>query len=93
MGRQLLGAFFFLAKDKNPILLPLPLLTFLWIAINRARFEYSITNERVIACKGILGRHTAEIENEHIVTMNINQSFPQRLLKIGDIEFTAASGR
>lgn len=46
----------------------------------------------MIACKGILGRHTAEIENEHIVTMNINQSFAQRLLKIGDIEFTAASG-
>ncbi len=49
-----------------------------------------ITDQRVILRKGLLSKHTTEIEHNDIKNIQVNQSFIQRLLGAGKLSVSSA---
>jgi len=64
-----------------------PLVAFLL----RLRYEYTITNQRIIARCGLIARNTQELALHHIRAINVHQSIADRILGIGRIEITSAA--
>lgn len=56
------------------------------------QWRYSIEDGAISSTKGIFGRHSRSINVEDVRNVNVNQSFVQRLLRIGDVEFSSAGG-
>ena len=52
---------------------------------------YNLTNYRVVERKGLIARHTAEIDLDEIVLFNVHQSIWERLLCLGKIDMMSAS--
>ncbi|MHC5028895.1 MAG: PH domain-containing protein [Planctomycetota bacterium] len=50
-----------------------------------------ITNKRTIRHEGIVTRHTTEVLHDHVRSVDIEQSFIQRLLGIGKIGISSAA--
>lgn len=57
----------------------------------RARYLFTITDDRVIARKGLIGRDTNEMKIRHIRSMHIKQSPIERILGIGSLTTISAS--
>jgi membrane protein YdbS with pleckstrin-like domain len=49
-----------------------------------------ITNKRIIATRGIFSRATSEVPHEKIQNIQVNQTFVQRLMKIGTVGISSA---
>ena len=56
------------------------------IMIGRKETVYTITTKRVITRKGILTESTHEISMKDICSLNLNQSFIERVLDLGHIK-------
>lgn len=73
-------------------LIPIPLALF-WIlcqwVISR-KTSITITNKRSILRHGILARNTNEILHSHVQNVQIEQSFRERLFKVGTISISSA---
>jgi uncharacterized membrane protein YdbT with pleckstrin-like domain len=58
--------------------------------IRRIQTTYSITNQRLTIQTGILSRDVHQTRLERIQNVNSRQSLPERLLRIGTVEFDTA---
>lgn len=59
--------------------------------VKRMGTEYTITNRRLHIRRGILNRTTEETRIERIQNANTSQSFLERMLKVGTVDFDVAS--
>lgn len=59
--------------------------------LKRFATEYTITTRRLHIRRGILNRTTEETRVERIQNANTSQSFLQRMLKVGTVDFDVAS--
>jgi putative membrane protein len=89
------------------IIAPLPGGTFRWIGLSaillllvvaiagleRARTFYAASTERVVVRRGILSRHLQSTSFERVQNVNLEQTFFDRLLGVGAVDFdTAGTG-
>ena len=72
------------------ILYGLGLLIIFYILYDRSSREYVVTNRRVRARRGLLTRHTSEIDVEDIRDIQVHQSLWQRIIGTGDVFFGSA---
>jgi uncharacterized membrane protein YdbT with pleckstrin-like domain len=93
-GLLLLGSLTmaFLYPAWGIYLLIIPVIMFGAIYIARHTNHFTVTNQRIICRSGILSKRSVEIDIRDIRTINVTQSMGQRLLRIGDLEFSTASG-
>ena len=61
------------------------LLTLLVAAVRRWTTEIAVTDRRVIFKRGLIRRHTIEMNMDKVETVDVNQSLAGRLLGYGDI--------
>lgn len=62
------------------------------IGLLRLSNLYILTNHRAISRKGFFSRHHDEVEVRDIRNITIDQTFLQRLMKVGDIGLSSAGG-
>ena len=67
-------------------------LTLLVGFIKRWATTYSITTRRLNIKRGIVSREIQETRLERVQNVNYNQSIPQRMLQVGDVDFDTAAG-
>lgn len=60
--------------------------------LKRLQTTYSITNQRLTIQSGLLSRELHETRLERVQNVNVRQSLPERLLRIGDVDFDTAAG-
>lgn len=72
--------------------IPISVIMVMYVAIDIYQYRYRVSNQRITVSKGIFSKKTYEIDINDIRSINVSQSFMQRLLKIGDLEFTTAAG-
>jgi uncharacterized membrane protein YdbT with pleckstrin-like domain len=60
--------------------------------ITRLQTTYSITNQRLTIQTGLLSREMHETRLERVQNVNLRQSLPERLLRIGTVDFDTAAG-
>ncbi len=63
-----------------------------WIGLLRLSNLYILTDHRAISRKGFFSRHHDEVEVRDIRNITIDQTFFQRLVKVGDIGLSSAGG-
>lgn len=61
--------------------------------VKRLSTRYSITDRRLRIQRGILSRHIEEARVERLQNYSIRQSFVDRILRVGTIDFDTASGQ
>lgn len=67
--------------------LVIPIAVVLW---KRAALTLRVTEDKVILDRGVLSKHTKEIFISDIRTIDVRQSFLQRIFNIGDIMIATA---
>lgn len=60
--------------------------------IRRIRITYTITNQRLTIDLGLLSREVHETRLERVQNVNSTQTVPQRMLRIGVVDFDTAAG-
>src|SRR4029079_18800371 len=60
--------------------------------IKRITTHYTITTRRLHIKRGIISREIQETRLERVQNVNYDQSFVQRLLQVGDVDFDTAAG-
>ena len=63
-----------------------------WAFFKKLFMRYSIRFDAVEAEEGLLSRRSSEIRIRDIRNITVEQTFAQRLLKIGDVAFSSAAG-
>jgi uncharacterized membrane protein YdbT with pleckstrin-like domain len=58
--------------------------------IRRIATRYTITNQRLRIQRGLLSRHVQQTRIERVQNVNTRQSFPERLLRVGTVDFDTA---
>ena len=61
-------------------------------AIRRASTELAVTDRRVVYKRGILGRHTIEMNLSKVESVDVDQSIMGRILGYGTIEVRGTGG-
>ncbi len=74
--------YFLIALD---LLMLASLLTLLAAAVRRWTTEIAVTDRRVIFKRGLIRRHTIEMNMDKVETVDVDQSLAGRLLGYGDI--------
>lgn len=59
-----------------------------WIQVKSTTL--TITSERTILRKGILSRNTTEVRHEDVRNLQVNQTFIERMLGVGDLAISSA---
>ena len=67
------------------VLMLASLLTLLAAAVRRWTTEIAVTDRRVIFKRGLIRRHTVEMNMDKVETVDVDQSLAGRLLGYGDI--------
>ncbi|HEY8625072.1 MAG TPA: PH domain-containing protein [Solirubrobacteraceae bacterium] len=60
--------------------------------LGRLQTTYTITNQRLTIQTGLLSRELHETRLERVQNVNVRQSLPERMLRIGDVDFDTAAG-
>jgi len=60
--------------------------------IKRITTHYTITTRRLHIQRGIISRDIQETRLERVQNVNYNQSFLERILQVGDVDFDTAAG-
>lgn len=60
--------------------------------IQRATYEYAITNKRVIIKTGFISRYTYEMPHSKVESISVNQSILGRILGFGDLIIIGTGG-
>jgi uncharacterized membrane protein YdbT with pleckstrin-like domain len=60
--------------------------------IKRITTHYTITNRRLHIKRGIIARDIQETRLERVQNVNYSQSFLERVLQVGDVDFDTAAG-
>src|SRR5690606_2878109 len=61
-----------------------------WWIITHWWMQLVITNKRSIRTVGLIQRHTAEVLHDHVRSVDINQTFIDRIFKVGRIGIDSA---
>lgn len=64
----------------------------LLMAYRRFAWRYLIDDHNIESYQGVLARHVHSIRIEDLRNVNVSQSVVQRLLGVGDVEFSSAAG-
>jgi uncharacterized membrane protein YdbT with pleckstrin-like domain len=70
----------------------IPIIIIAYILLDRASAEFKVSTKRIMCKYGVLSRRTCELEINDIRSINVSQSFLQRIIGVGNIEFTTAAG-
>lgn len=84
--------FLFVEPGSTVITLIPGLLIVALVALSRFSADYKVTNKRIICKNGILSTKTSEIDICDIRSINVTQGLVQKIFRVGDVEFTTASG-
>lgn len=84
---------FLFVEPASMIIMLIPALAIVaLVALSRFSSDYKVTDQRIICKNGILSTKTSEIDIRDIRSINVTQSFFQKIFRVGDVEFTTASG-
>lgn len=61
-------------------------------ALRRFAARYTVAGDRIQAHEGIIARTQRSVKISHLRNVNLRQSVVQRLLNVGDVEFSTAGG-
>jgi uncharacterized membrane protein YdbT with pleckstrin-like domain len=64
----------------------------LLVAYRRYAWRYTVDAERIESTHGLIGRSVRSIRVRDLRNINVRQSLMQRLLNVGDVEFSSAGG-
>ena len=74
-------------------LIGVPLLVLVGFIVYRQHvWTFTIRGGAIESCKGILGRDVQSIRVQDLRNVNVRQTIWQRLLGVGDVEFSSAGG-
>ena len=74
------------------VTIPVSLIILLWTLLRVKGTEIAITNKRIIAKRGILSKHTLELNLQKIETVSVNQGIIARLFGSGSIIIKGTGG-
>lgn len=63
---------------------------FVWWLFSTMGVSLEITNKRTIERHGLLSRRSSEVMHDHVRNITIDQSFVDRVLRVGDIGISSA---
>jgi uncharacterized membrane protein YdbT with pleckstrin-like domain len=92
------GAIAYFAKSPHKIGLAIAVFAVIFVIvllvglIRRASTRYVITNERLHIRRGVFSREIQQTRLERVQDMSVKQSFGERLLRIGTVDFDTAGG-
>jgi uncharacterized membrane protein YdbT with pleckstrin-like domain len=67
-------------------------LSFIFAAIRRASTELAVTDQRVILKRGVVARHTIEMNRSKVESVDVNQSVLGRILGYGTVLVRGTGG-
>ncbi len=74
-------------------LIGVPLLVLVAVIIYRRHaWTFTIRGDTIESCRGIIGRDVQSIRVQDLRNVNVRQTIWQRLLGVGDVEFSSAGG-
>ncbi|MHB8742902.1 MAG: PH domain-containing protein [Sulfuricaulis sp.] len=62
------------------------------ILYHRYLWRYTINTENIESCRGLIGRQVRSIRLQDLRNINVNQTLMQRILGVGDVEFSSSAG-
>ena len=62
------------------------------VLYRRYKYRFRIDDENIESSEGIIARQLQSIRIKDLRNVNVRQSFMQRILRIGDVEFSSAAG-
>ncbi len=62
------------------------------VALRRYSWRYTIDNETIESRQGVIARNVQSIRIQDLRNVNVHQSLIQRLLRVGNVEFSSAGG-
>jgi uncharacterized membrane protein YdbT with pleckstrin-like domain len=72
--------------------IPVSFIIVIYVALDIYQYRYRVSDQRITVSTGIFSKKTYEIDINDIRSINVSQTFMQRVLNIGDLEFTTAAG-
>jgi hypothetical protein len=84
-----LGSFNWLLWLSIAALLVVGSLVFAWF-VQSASTTLTLTDSRTILRRGLISRESSEVQHDDVRNIQVNQSFFQRLLRIGDIGISSS---
>ena len=79
------------ASGSNDLIFFVIVMVAIGIIMMRARYQFFITNQRVLMRVGLITRNTNEMSIRHIRGMNVRQNLVERLLGFGRVEIISAA--
>ncbi len=74
-------------------LIGVPLLVLVGFIVYRQHvWTFTIRGDTIESCRGIIGRDVQSIRVQDLRNVNVRQTIWQRLLGVGDVEFSSAGG-
>ena len=74
-------------------LIGVPMLVLVAVIVYRYHvWTFTIRGDTIESCRGIIGRDVQSIRVQDLRNVNVRQTIWQRLLGVGDVEFSSAGG-
>jgi uncharacterized membrane protein YdbT with pleckstrin-like domain len=62
------------------------------ILYHRYLWRYTVNLDNIESCRGLFGRKVRSIRLQDLRNINVNQTLAQRILGVGDVEFSSSAG-
>lgn len=62
------------------------------ILYHRYQWRFTINTDNIESCRGLIGRKVRSIRLKDLRNINVNQTLMQRILDVGDVEFSSSAG-
>lgn len=62
------------------------------ILYQRYLWRFTINADNIESCRGLFGRKVRSIRLQDLRNINVNQTLMQRILGVGDVEFSSSAG-
>lgn len=62
------------------------------ILYHRYLWRFTINADNIESCRGLIGRKVRSIRLQDLRNINVNQTLMQRILGVGDVEFSSSAG-
>lgn len=62
------------------------------ILYHRYLWRFTINTDNIESCRGLIGRKVRSIRLQDLRNINVNQTLMQRILGVGDVEFSSSAG-
>ncbi len=81
-----------LVRTVGLVFLGLSVMSWLTVFYRHYVWRFTIDDENIESQKGIIGRDLKSIRTRDLLNVNVKQSLVQRILGIGNVEFSTAGG-